>query len=319
MAITDNHNVPKVSVLMAVRDGMPFLPSACDSILKQNTVSLELIVVDDGSQDGSSDFLADLEQRVPHVRCITAVRPGLAACLNQAARLAEGEYLARMDADDVAMPHRFAVQTKVLESNPQMVATFSRVFCIDSDDVTVAPAFSIPSEQIDQKHIQSGFGAVCHPTALIRRSAFEAVGGYTEKLQTSQDLDLWLRLAEIGELHNNHQILLKYRIHDGQVSTTKADRQREDGRLAVEYAISRRKIRGIRTTQPAKAATEYRPSPLAHRVIGNGFPQSLFYSMRYIAYSKASRRSWSTLSDVINYYFNAILVRLPQRKNLSEK
>ncbi len=102
-----------------------------------------------------------------------------------------------------------------------------------------------------QATLLKGHNAICHPAAMIRRTAMEKVGGYDTRFKTSQDLDLWLRLGEVGKLANVSAPVLQFRLHESSVSETKREQQRQMGKLACEEAWKRRGFR-MRITKPTR-------------------------------------------------------------------
>ena len=234
---------------MAVFNGVEYLAEAMDSMLAQTFGDFELIVVDDGSTDSSPAVLADYAKRDPRVRIVPQKNAGLTAALNAAAKLATGDLLARMDPDDVALPERLAEQVAFMDEHPEITLLGTRVTLIDPYGTPYQnPLHPLHHDEIDAKLLAGEGWAIVHPAAMMRRSAFEAVNGYDERYRTSQDFDLWLRMAEAGKLANLPTPLLKYRQHLGSANFKKAEQQKK---LKVQIMTQAHARRGLPAFDPA--------------------------------------------------------------------
>jgi glycosyltransferase involved in cell wall biosynthesis len=235
---------PTISVLLPAYNAERFVTQAVTSILQQTFRDLELIVVDDGSTDGTGQILRDLAATDPRLHLIQHENRGMTASLNEALAAARGRFIARMDADDVSLPERLEIQLKQLLSEPQIV-------CIGGGQILIDPAgraLRKVNPPTDHESITSlilgGHGAICHPSALMRREAIEKIGGYREAFWPAEDLDLWLRLGEIGQLANVPRAVLHYRIHPNSVSERNGLIQRQRAHEACKEAWARRGIAG---------------------------------------------------------------------------
>lgn len=235
--------MPTVSVLMSVYNAAHYLREAVESILRQTFTNLEVIIIDDGSTDASGAILDACARRDPRIHLIRRPNKGLTRSLNEGLALARGTFVARMDADDVALPERIERQVGYLQNHPECVAVGSRMLMLDPDGEPVGP-FETPVEHeaIDQYNLTWGGGGIPHPTAMIRRDALDRIGGYREEFPVAQDGDLFLRLAEVGRLANLPEILLQYRLHLSSISTQLRAKQIHFGRLSIREACQRRGI-----------------------------------------------------------------------------
>ena len=248
---------PAVSVLMSVYNGERYLAAAVNSILNQTFGDFEFIVVDDGSTDRSAAMLERLAAGDSRLRVVTQPNAGLTASLNTAARMARAPLLARMDPDDIAMPMRLAAQVAYLSANRHVTALGTRVVLIDPYNTPIGrPQHPLKHADIDADLLRGEGWAIVHPTAVFRREAFERVGGYDERFRTSQDFDLWLRMAETGRLANLEAPLLQYRQHLGSANFAKADQQQA---LKIKILSEAHRRRGL---PPLDAAT-LAPPPLS--------------------------------------------------------
>jgi len=221
-----------VSVVMAVYNCQKYLSCAIESILDQTFVDFEFIIADDASTDNSLDIIRNYASRDPRVRVVAnSSNLGLTNSLNKAVKLASGSFIARMDGDDVAYQNRLAKQISFMIKNPEYVCIGAQAHIIDEDgDIIEEWLKPTQSGDIKRKLLLDGGGQIIHPLAVFTRAAFEEVGGYDPRYAISQDYDLLLRLAEIGELGNLSDFLLKYRRHKGAITSSKRNAQ-------INYAI----------------------------------------------------------------------------------
>ena len=233
---------PVISVVMSVYNGEQYAPEAVESILAQTYHNFEFVIIDDGSTDGTKALLEAYAQRDPRIRLVSRPNKGLTKTLNEGLTLARGEFVARMDADDVSLPNRFEKQVTFLRANPDCVCVGARVLRVDPYGSPLSESdHKLTHEEIDRQLMEEGLGwAVTHPVAMMRRDAVVKVGGYREQFRTSQDLDLWLRLAEVGRLANLPEVLLKYRYHPQSVGFTKFEEQRRAKSIILQDAYARR-------------------------------------------------------------------------------
>lgn len=210
---------PAISVIMAVHNGERYLKAAISSILKQSFKDFEFIIVNDGSTDRTGVCLSGIAGRDDRIRIITQSNQGLAISLNRALEDARGKYIARMDADDISIPHRLQMQYDVLRANSQVVCCGTSAIFVNWLGWSVGP-WSVPvkDNEIRKEHLAGHPGQIVHPSTMMRRTALHSVGGYDERLKVAQDYDLWMRFHSIGELANLSELLLKYRIHDSTLS-----------------------------------------------------------------------------------------------------
>jgi GT2 family glycosyltransferase len=231
---------PLVSVLMPVFNAERYLTRAVESVLRQTCSDFELLAVDDGSRDSSPTLLARIARTDRRVVVVSLPHQGLVAALNHGVALARGVYLARMDADDVCLPERFARQAAYLENHREVVALGSWLRIVDAEGFPLHDeAWAVHHEEIDACLLLGKWG-LPHPAAMIRADALRRVGGYRNDFPWAEDFDLWLRLGEIGRLENLPEILLEYRRHPSGVCSTHGAEQRASVLAALHDACRRR-------------------------------------------------------------------------------
>lgn len=202
---------PRCTVLMPVRNGMPYVMESLRSLLAQTENDLKIVVIDDGSTDGTTDYLASItDERVTTVRTSGT---GLVAALNLGLSLVSTTYVARMDADDIAHPDRILSQLRFMEDHPSHVLVGSRLRYISGDGQRATWPVNVPTEDADiRRGLKNGESVVFHGTILCRTEAVRNVGGYREGSFPAEDYDLFFRLAEIGKLANLPEVLLEVRV-----------------------------------------------------------------------------------------------------------
>ena len=212
--------MPSISVALPIYNAEATLGAALDSILEQSHTDFEILAVDDGSDDATPDILADYAVRDSRLVVIRTPNRGIVSALNTSIAAASGRCIARMDGDDICHARRFAKQFDYLERTPHCVAVGSQVLVMDRDGApaTWQPRASRSSVLKDRcrsfAHFPPSPPTVPHPTAMIRLSAFEQVGGYRRYFASgAEDRDLWWRLMAIGEIHCLTERLLRYRSH----------------------------------------------------------------------------------------------------------
>ena len=191
--------MPIVSILLPVYNAVKDLPRAIHSLLNQTFLDFEVIAIDDGSNDGSSEMLDTFSQKDTRIRVFHQPNAGaLGITLNNALQHAHGKYLARQDADDASHPTRLENQVQYLDSHPQIGLCGSWAWFIDSG---LGPLFSLelPDEhKLLMGYLNKGMNPFVHGSIMGRTDQFRKIGGYRGSY--AEDFDLWLRLAEITQL-----------------------------------------------------------------------------------------------------------------------
>lgn len=249
---------PIVSVVMSVFNGGLFLREAIESILDQSFTDFEFIVVDDGSTDSSSAILGSYQNYDARMKVYHQENAGLSESLNRGCRLAQGKYIARMDADDVASKDRLIWQVDFMEAHPEIGVLGGAVEWIDATGKSLV-THRRPAEDRQIKAALLQHCAFWHPTVLFRREVFVWAGGYRKVVVDAEDYDLWLRIAERFQLANLEQVVLNYRIHPYQVSLRKR-RQQSICCLAARAAATARRngapdpLNGVKEITPVVLA-----------------------------------------------------------------
>lgn len=248
----------RVSVVMAVYNGERYLSAAIESVLSQTFTDFEFIIINDGSTDGTLAILESYDD----ARIVLANNQeniGLSRSLNKALALAQSDYVARMDADDVALPHRFEKQFAFLEAHPEIGILGSHCRLIDLHG-QVKGLYRAPENDLQIRWRSLIANPFWHPTVMIRRHVLVQTGlSYDRALQTSQDYDLWVRMLKSTRGANLKEPLLHYRLCHGITST------RRELQLKNHDAIS---LRTIQEELPGFAITLEQVSQLRALFVG---------------------------------------------------
>lgn len=226
---------PLVSCLLPVYNGERWLDIAIQSVLDQTYSNLELIVIDDGSTDGSGSIAAKFASSDSRVTVINQDNAGIVDALNNGLNAARGMYIARMDADDISLPERFSQQVKALETNPQVAVVGTLAKTIGPDD-----GIDVRSEElVDQPvpllmrsskvhEFPPSLLQVLHPTIMVRADLLRRIGGYSGTYRHVEDYDLYMRLSAWGPIAELQQELLLYRLHGDNLSIRRLHEQEEN-------------------------------------------------------------------------------------------
>lgn len=261
----------KVTVFMPVYNAERYVADAINSILVQTFKDFSLIIIDDGSTDNSLAEIRRAVGRDPRCKVTSRENKGIVVTRNEGLRETFGEYLFLMDADDISHLTRLAEQVRYLDMNPECVALGTRVMLADDELAPIiAMVGSFTHEEIDAENLRGQGSAMCNPSVAMRRDALLTVGGYRADYECAEDLDLFLRLAEIGRLVNLPEVLLTYRQHLGSVGYSKRQLQAQRTAMAVDDAKRRRSIKlgNGQAAAPATVPATYASTAEIHRKWG---------------------------------------------------
>jgi glycosyltransferase involved in cell wall biosynthesis len=238
---------PPLSVVMPMYNARKYVGDTVRGVLDQRFSDFEFIVIDDGSTDGSPIEVERAASGDPRVRIIQQPNSGVSTAANRGTAEARGEFLARVDADDICLPDRFEKQIAFLRGHPDTVAVGSRAMFIDPDGLEL---FEMPGLKLSHEEIDAGLlkveWTILQPATMFRTAALRAIGGYRTDLHIHEDHDLFLKLAEIGKLANYPEILFQYRQHGTSAVFTYAQEHVTAFESVYRDAWKRRKLDGIR-------------------------------------------------------------------------
>ena len=241
---------PRISVVMPVWNGEAYLREAIDSILFQTFTDFELIIVDDGSTDGTAKILASYHDA--RVRVFRLDHAGIVVALNFGIAQAKAEWIARQDADDVSLPTRLEKQWKALQLNPHAVLAHTNAEYIGEQSRSVGRArFSKTRAFVALRLCYQC--PIVHSTVLFKKETALAAGGYLPDERHAEDYSLWGRMLERGEFVGLPEKLLKLRRHSMSVSHQNAETQ-----MALTKKIATRHCKNFMRLPDEAAQRAYR-------------------------------------------------------------
>ena len=230
----DKNLIPLITVLMPVYNCESYIKEAIESILLQTFTDFEFIIINDGSSDSSEQVVQSFsDERIRYYN--NKINKGLIYTLNRGLKLAQGKYIARMDADDISLPHRLEKQFKFMEINPQvgLCGSFIKTF------PGKPKVLKYPGNNNDLKSRLLFSCPFAHPSTIIRRETLVKNGfTYNARYKHAEDYELWLRMSRVTDLANIPSILLLYRLHDKQVSHEYKAVQDENSYLLSKIHLS---------------------------------------------------------------------------------
>ncbi len=227
---------PTISVIMSVFNSEDYLKEAIESILNQTYKEFEFLIIDDASTDSSAEIIQSFKDpRIKYIK--TEVNLGLTKSLNKALKLAEGEFIARMDADDVSEVNRFEVQYNFLSKNTEFVMAGSLGTLIDEND-KVKGDMVVPTDPSEINGAMYFYNQFIHSSVMFNKASILDAGMYNETYKRAQDYELWLRLITKGnKITILPEKLIRYRDHPMNITTVSAGSQSEFASMAQQIFI----------------------------------------------------------------------------------
>jgi len=227
-----------ISVVMGVYNAAAVLSATVESILSQEGVAFEFIIVNDGSKDESGHMLEEYAGRDHRIRIIHQKNQGLTKALIKGCAEAKGEYIARQDAGDISLPGRLRRQQEAFDANPGLVfISCWTEFCGPAGEFLFLAKgtgrASEPTDILDNENEKGVIdGPASHASVMFRRNAYSKAGEYRPEFYYAQDWDLWYRMAEIGKFQMLEQTLYRMMLTPGSISANNCNKQRITGQLA---------------------------------------------------------------------------------------
>ena len=226
-------NKIKLSVIIPVRNGEEYISESIDSLISQTYKDFEIIIINDGSTDSTLSILNSYQLSNLNVFSTSGV--GLVQALNLGINKSNGEFIARLDVDDICFPNRFEKQVLVLENNNKIGAVFTGFETISEagEILSQVNLFDKKREDILESLIfKQKFTPLIHPSVMLRRSSLLEVSSYRE-YTSCEDRDLWIRLLKVSEFHFIKEPLLKYRVNPKGISHLNRQQQVFSGIMCV--------------------------------------------------------------------------------------
>jgi GT2 family glycosyltransferase len=232
---------PRISVVVPCYNYARYLPGAVGSALAQPDVDVDVVIVDDASTDASAEVAEELERGDDRVRLVRHARnAGHVETSNEALSLATGEFVVKLDADDVLAPGSLARSTALMAAFPQVVFAYGRPVEFREEPPAVAAGAASSwtvwrGQEWIERRLRRGRNVIMQPEVTVRRSAVEATGGYRPELRWAEDYNWWMRLADLGEVGRVNGVTQGfYRVHGQSFQRSVDDVELADLRARVE-------------------------------------------------------------------------------------
>lgn len=254
----------KISVIMPAYNASQFIREAVESILNQTYDNLELIVVDDGSTDDTLKILAEYQAKDQRIMVIQNDHGGACKARNTAMHAASGEWIAPMDADDIAVPNRLEKQLEAALAQPEVVmwGTYMQQINVQGKIIGTVQIGPTSIEEFNSMDRSRNAIIVTTSTAFFKRDIALKVGGYDERLPAAQDAEFADRIANEGAIVFLPEFLIKYRLHGNSISAKKFS----DQRMYHQFILARNKAKQHGNTLDMQAfVDEYKQKPPLER------------------------------------------------------
>lgn len=314
------NTAPKVTVLMPVYNCELYIKEAIDSILNQTFSDFEFLIIDDASTDKTVSIVKTyVDSRIQLIE--KPVNTGLTNSLNYGLKVAKGDYIARMDGDDISLSERFAKQVTFLDANPDVVLCGSLFSIIGSTTIVIVPENNDAIKLTMLKKCCFG-----HPTVMMRKNILDKYSiTYDVLKEPAEDYDLWTRLLFKGKFHNLQEVLLKYRVHDAQVSSKRLEQQiniATDIKLSLLYfpnlKITNDEIRVLRKFIADEEIIDFKEiklflkikKKLIHANV-DGFFEPIGFQLHFCDFENKIIRNYFLIRDNFSplIYFNYLIVK----------
>lgn len=279
---------PRVSVVLPTYNAAEFIEDAIQSLLMGEYENFELLVIDDGSTDGTIDKVQSIDDN--RLRLVQRDVSGLPSALNRGIAEAQGEYIARQDADDRSHQERLMRQVEFLDQFPDVAGVGTSAVLVSEDGNRLERRHVLKKVKMED---MEGGNPFIHGSMLLRKSAVEEVGGYDESLQYTEDYDLWVRLMNEYELWNIDEPLYELRLRDesiygSQLSTVKLLRR-------FTYQRARETLREGTETAVAEVGAEAMLENLSASEVQSHHEEVAVESLRYGSVTRSRKSAFKSL------------------------
>ncbi|MFN4058675.1 MAG: glycosyltransferase [Roseinatronobacter sp.] len=227
--------VPKVSIYIPCYNAAKYIERAIDSVLAQDVTDLDICIANDGSTDATLAVLDARYKTEPRVRWIDNPNGGIGFASNTAIRMSRSLYIGQLDSDDCLKPGAVRRLTEVLDSSPSIICAYGSCERIDAHDQNAGTEYSWPVFSREKMMLTS----IVHHFRMFRRAAWERTPGFREDIVNGVDYDLFLKLAELGEMRHIDEVLYQRRWHGENTSHVNVDRQTSNTHRAQRAALER--------------------------------------------------------------------------------
>ncbi|HRY63382.1 MAG TPA: glycosyltransferase [Patescibacteria group bacterium] len=211
---------------MSAHNAEKYLREALESMLNQTLADFEFIIIDDASTDETQKIIKEYAAKDTRIKLISnPINLGLTKSLNIGLNQAQGEYIARLDADDLSEPERLQKQYDFMEAQPEYALVGSWVKIIDQDGQELAEKKPPPDTKLIKFSFIFGKPCLWHSSIFFRRDKIAQIGNYNEEYKYSQDLNLYVRLLKKGKITNVPEFLTKHRLHADSIGRKNSEAQ----------------------------------------------------------------------------------------------
>ena len=207
-----------VSILIPIHNAEKYLDEAIMSVIKQSYKKIEIICIENGSNDNSLALLKYYSKIYKNLKVIHLKKASLSNALNKGINKSQGEYIARMDADDISHPKRIEKQIKFLKKNKSVSIVGTNINLIDHQGNFVRKIY-YPLKFKDLKKKLEVDSYIAHPSVMMRKEIFKKLKGYRFQFCPAEDYDLWLRALHHFKIENMKEFLLNYREHSSKMGS----------------------------------------------------------------------------------------------------
>ncbi|MFZ4289266.1 glycosyltransferase family 2 protein [Variovorax sp. HJSM1_2] len=295
----NTESAPKVTVLIPVYNAERYLLETLQSVSAQTFQDIEILVIDDGSKDNSPQMLADYALTDPRLRVVRQANAGISAALNAGIAAARGEYIVRMDADDIMLPERIAAQVSFLQVRTELGFCACGMEMIDKNGRVFAQYTGRPGTVSELEAMMADQLPIVftHPTVTYRASAVKAVGGYNKLYEPCEDMELFGRLIAAGFPGIVlPAVLMRYRVHGASISGSKVAHQvrTQDFVRASFYALRQ----GLPVLERSAYEQKLERAPVLERLREEAHLRSDVLQ-RSALYHKAEGRRFQSIASLI--------------------
>jgi glycosyltransferase involved in cell wall biosynthesis len=231
---------PFCSVLMPVHNGQRYLRESIESILKQTFPNFEFVIINDGSTDDTKDILYSYSRHDPRIKVLTQENRGIVSALNNGLRECKGEWVFRIDSDDIAVPDRLELQLEEARKNPGLVLIGGFCEQINENNGRLRLNKYPTKHKALVNNLESLRPFLATPTICFKRTVVNEISGYRERFEYADDIDLWVRLAEKGKFSCVNRVVTRLRKHSSNFSAIHFKKFQIYGTCAVVCYFRRR-------------------------------------------------------------------------------
>ncbi len=268
-------SILELSVVMSVFNGQEYIKESIESILNQSFSNFEFIIINDGSTDNTKKIIERYALEDDRIKFVSQQNMGLARSLNRGIKRSRGKYIARQDADDISFHKRFDKQMAFMHQHKDVV--LCGTWFLEVNEGKGSKIRKYPTNDSDLRQNLKYVNHFCHPSVFFLKKAFYKAGQYDENFVTSQDFELWIRLAQIGKMANLPEVLVKKRI--GFLKTISW--QKRSQKSIVARKVINKHFDSLKDIDKIKFIKHYIPK-MAYGYI----PESILKIVRSIRYRK---------------------------------